>query len=1354
MRKNTIKIFVLVLVMTACMVHMLPSMAIEKRQLSTDDGYTVKKVLLSDGANDVTEDGNAFYNKIKDSKLSAAYIKEKGGHYAKCVGEGKVKGKTDVEYYYGLTFENVVGAKNEKDAFLTTGFYDSTGKHHGSTHLVRRFYKKYQEYSQIYSYTKVDEENKIKTYYYFIHVWREEMEEGLTESVKDDVLTYCIEYGEPLSKENMIYTKQKKTYDGLSDKQKQKIALAIYYGPHRSSDGTYYISKNLKATNVTGYDPSTWTKMFWKRYIATQLYIWSVQAPKLFSLEKAMDTAKNIDKMLPTDNEKFCVNFLTKLCEYVDTAFLIPSFCKREEAKAKRYYLTKQENGKYQLTLQDKNGVLTNGDFEGNTSGLSFDVSEDGKTLTIIATEHVGEIMLSYSKKENVPKSEAGLIYYATNEAQNMIQAEVELQSIQGYFSLATTDNRVEEGKLRIVKKASDTKEGIEGACFAVFTTSKRAAIYNPECNNTMTNELGQEYDAKDYIAGILINNKNVIAYSEEEYDKQVLAGKECKLLYNLAYYVENGYGKLPVNSVYSVVTDKHGNAETGDLLKEHQTLEGNDVKIEYGEYVFVEWYTPKEYKLPYPVTINHGKITEATVMSIVKGNDNRWGDNAVYEFENEPLEGSLHIMKSDAVTKTALANVSFGIYKDVACQNLYLKVLTDENGECIVEHLPRGIYYVKELEGQYGYVVESQAKVIKVEAADTKQLEFENVPYTVEIHIQKQSDYSEYELWESKKELNLSGAQFGVYAAEDILGANGVRIYGRDEKIAVAVTNERGKAIVTSDNLRMGKYYVKELKAPEGYELNESIFYIDATKLGEADAGVVLHRYVNVVEKPIGTVVLVHKQKHFWRGKEEILQDMEGAVFSVYDLDVMQKSGIEISKIEEFNFVDNQYDKYRVPISSDLQEPYTVTTDDKGVAKFTKLLNGRYAVVEVRAPIGFSLAKPQSINLPTSTRRVELSFVDELLYGRIQVHKTGDVPIGTETYESVHRMPCNRFVYEQQYIEGIGFEIYNYNGMLVDTIVTNQEGIASSKELPVGNYTIREVKTHQGYYLENKEYQVTIQAEGQVVLPVTVNINNSLVVSELVLEKYGEVVKKMDDYGVQYETQPLEYAIFGLYSARTIVNYQGQVIAPPDMLLGIGVTDKDGFWRIQERLPAGEYYVKELRAPKGYVMSEEKYYLNIAPAGTDVKSTIHVTNGSILKNDMVKATVRLLKTDAAGKNMKLVGAEFGLFNALTGEQIASYVTNREGVVVIQDMPFGKWYFKEIKAPKGYQLSTKKYEFIVDENSDTVIEIVAKNIEEPQLGMNDGLKFSTLIFVSLGIFFILGSVFLGVKILRDKKEET
>ena len=123
---------------------------------------------------------------------------------------------------------------------------------------------------------------------------------------------------------------------------------------------------------------------------------------------------------------------------------------------------------------------------------------------------------------------------------------------------------------------------------------------------------------------------------------------------------------------------------------------------------------------------------------------------------------------------------------------------------------------------------------------------------------------------------------------------------------------------------------------------------------------------------------------------------------------------------------------------------------------------------------------------------------------------------------------------------------------------------------------------------------------------------------------------------------------------------------------------------------------------------------------------------------------------DKDNSTIKLAGAVFGLYNSDTNEQYGEYTTDADGRISIEEMPYGKWYFKELEAPAGYILEYALYEFeVTEEDAGSVIQITAANRSTPKLGFSDYInRVIPIVLCILGLSFITAGIYFG---LRNKK---
>lgn len=1292
--------------------------------------YKTTKHLLSSGANDTNDDGQAIYSNIKDSSVTVASIQARGGRYAKCKAEEKKKGKVEKDPYYKLTFENSIGD------FTTTGFTDNKGKHHGNAHFVEQCYKQYQVYSQVYSYMVTDDNAKTIDYYYFIYVWWEELDKEYHKASENDIMTYCIEYGASIKKDDPAYTQQKKKYDSLSDNVKNKIALAIYYGPHRDDAGNYYSTKNTKAgSGIKGYDPSTWTKTFWKRYLATQLYIWSVQAGS-FSAGDAEATAEKLD----------CLDFYKMTVDYVKTATTLPDGADEDKDTAKK-------NAK--KIAQDSKGIYTE-KFKSRTDGVwSCDdpdirlvTSEDGKEITVISAKAIDKdnpVILTFTK-EPVPKKDLGAVWYASGKAQDMCDSVISAEPCMGYMAVYTPSPGTASISLHKASAANPDKP-VEGAQFLILSESQRGAVYNPETNAAMV-----DVDAKNFIVGIKTwDDQKVYKYTEARYEQlKAATGNRCSLLYDIAFY-----GGLVIE------TDENGDADSGELLKSYVNAKGETVNCNYS---IIEISTPYPYMLPYevkPLGDANGFIT-TVFRTVVFSEDTSY---VWLDVDNEEIPGRLVIFKYDEETKEPLANVVFHIYRDASCTDFYTQVVTNADGEAVLGEIPVGTYYIREVSGQDIYEIYGGIDVIEIQSDEWTEKDMSNRPWIVNISVEKQLDESSIPTGQDGGKYSLAGAEFGLYAGTNISGANGKILYEKDALITTLVTGEDGKASVDAawarKNLRLGTYYMKELTAPEGFVLNDAVFEIDATdpqdtgiateddNIDEYTVDTVLHRNVVVKEKLNTSPIKIIKKKQM---KHSVLAGVaEGAVFSVYDLDAMEAAKITVSDVAKFAFALPEYDQYRVVINANPDTKYTVTTDAEGRAETTALMDGNYAVVEVKAPEGYVLAESQAVKLPDEAgKEIVLEFYDRLLLGRIEVIKLGDSISGYEAIETKYGT-WNRLTYEKKPLAGVEFTIYDEIGAAA-VITTNGVGYAQSEELPAGKYRVKETKTPAGLILDDTVYEVEIKAGDTQIINPKLEITNDVMTAELAVYKVGERILPSVDDSFGFGKKPLEDVVFGVYNSEALADNQGNIILPAGSCVGIAKTDAEGQALLKECLVPGDYYYQEIRALEGYVLDTEQHPFTLRLGTNAAVERMELNKESPLLNQFYKARIELVKVDRDNGDIKLAGAVFGLYNADTREQYGEYTTDADGRISIEEMPYGRWYFKELEAPAGYVLEYAVFEFeVTEEDAGSVIQITATNRSTPKLGFSDYINpVIPIALCILGLSLITVGIYFG---LRNKKRK-
>ncbi len=261
----------------------------------------------------------------------------------------------------------------------------------------------------------------------------------------------------------------------------------------------------------------------------------------------------------------------------------------------------------------------------------------------------------------------------------------------------------------------------------------------------------------------------------------------------------------------------------------------------------------------------------------------------------------------------------------------------------------------------------------------------------------------------------------------------------------------------------------------------------------------------------------------------------------------------------------------------------------------------------------------------------------------------------------------------------GAKFKIEDLNGKIVGELVTNEEGEAISKDLPIGNYTLVEKEAPKGYELSKDKIAVKVEKDAEVEIKIgNKKLPDSMGKMKLVKVDISDKNKKLA--GAKFKIEDLNGKIVG----ELVTNEKGEVIS------------KD--------LPIGNYTLVEIEAPKGYELLKDKITVKIEK---DAEVEIKIGNKK-LPDPMGK--MKLVKVDISDKNKKLAGAKFHIEDA-KGKVVGELITDEKGEMISKDLPIGNYTLVEIEAPKGYELLKDKIAVKIEK--DTVVEIKIENKKLP-----------------------------------------
>ena len=416
-----------------------------------------------------------------------------------------------------------------------------------------------------------------------------------------------------------------------------------------------------------------------------------------------------------------------------------------------------------------------------------------------------------------------------------------------------------------------------------------------------------------------------------------------------------------------------------------------------------------------------------------------------------------------------SLQGAVYGIYSDESCTKQIMTMETDQNGYAVTtdDALEDGSYYVKEQTPSKGYMLDTNTYRYDIagggKAAENKKISSEP-PKMGRIDIIKTSALPE--ISDHNQCYDLGGAEYTIYKNQDCT-----------EYVSKIVTDSTGCG--TGDHLPLGIYYVKETKAPKGYEISQAVYTVSLTESEES----ITIEGLNVQDYPENYSMGIHIIKT-GKGKETLeVPTLEGTQFTVkyYDgffnqdnlPDMAERIWvIEVKKDKETGkFLTELGDEYLVSQLSDKlyknenQEaviPYgTITVQEtKPASGYTlkgnlKDKNGK--IVAVNSELYVAQVKKESGNIVLEGGN-EFTAEDELIHGSIKIKK----------YKSDGKTP----------LEGAEFEIKNREGEVVQVKTTDKNGEIMFDKLYPDTYTITEKKTVEGNTLLKEPLVVQIPAK------------------------------------------------------------------------------------------------------------------------------------------------------------------------------------------------------------------------------------------------------------------------------------
>lgn len=585
--------------------------------------------------------------------------------------------------------------------------------------------------------------------------------------------------------------------------------------------------------------------------------------------------------------------------------------------------------------------------------------------------------------------------------------------------------------------------------------------------------------------------------------------------------------------------------------------------------------------------------------------------------------------------------------------------LITDENGFAKTKNMPYGIYTVHQTKTVNDASFVSDFDVNIIENSRTYEYILNNKPFKSYIHVTKLDA-------ETGKVIPYEGAGFQIYDSNNKIVNLGTDIFYTDNS----------GCLITPDSLRYGDYTLVEVQAPIGYVLDSTPvpFTVSADNADKENS-------VNIIR--VTKADTAQKGRISVTKSGDIFSTVEYASSSYTDEDgnvvynpvtympVFENSGLK-GAIFEITATEDIYTADGTLRASSGEIIDTITTDENGYAVTAPLYLGKYAIKEINAPYGYIL-NDEIKNVELTYAGQEIAITDAINSTffndnqGLNIHLTKSME-----YDNLFDIGNNGEyrnvifgLYAAENIKAADGTIIPKNGLITEVKIGDDMTTTIKEKLPFSKYYVQEIATDEHYIINGEKYLVNFEYMGQKLI--TVDIDCGTFINII---KRGSVTgKKINENGVL-----LENALFGLFKAdETIFTAENAFLTSK--------TDANGIFSFAD-IPYGEYIIKEIIAPTGYILSNKQYPVIISENGdiVEIIAKNHPISVAISKED-------LYGKELAGANMQLLDDN----NTVIDEWISDGTTH-----LVSCIPAGSYTLKEIAAPDGYIIATD-ISFNIDE---------------------------------------------------------
>lgn len=915
---------------------------------------------------------------------------------------------------------------------------------------------------------------------------------------------------------------------------------------------------------------------------------------------------------------------------------------------------------------------------DGNVAGISFTITGNGINKAV-TTDKNGEILIENLMPGVYTITEQAYDIYETQESQ-------QVTVVSGQTATVNFSNTLKRGDLAVIKNSEDALN--EGMTFHLYGTS-------------LSGQSVDEYAITDsdgiaYFNDVPIGSGYVLEEVDTP-DRYVVPETQTAAI---------EWNTVTNKSVTNTLKKWNATVTKADAATGTAQGDGSLAGAVYGVYdgeELVDTYTTDangQFTTAYYTCGDNWSIQEITP------SEGYLLDNTAYlvgaEAKNYTVElnsstlsvletvkkGSIAIIKhtdnGDTQIETPENGAEFCVYLksagsyDTAAESERDYLTCDENGFAQTKELPYGVYTVHQVSGWEGRELMDDFDVFITEDGEVYRHLINNAAFESFLKIIKVDA-------ETGNTIPYAGAAFQIYRPDGSLVTQ-TFTYPEVTTVDTFYTNDQGY-LVTPDSLEYGTgYSLVEVQAPYGYVINTEPVYFDVTEDNSSEDGGVIVIEVTKANTAQKGVIKVYKTGEVF-ASAVVADAVYQPVFSAQGL---PGAVYEITAAEDIYTLDGTL-RYSAGEVVD-----TVTTDETGYATSKVLYLGKFNIQEITAPAGMVLnSEVHTVELVYAGQEIEItetsaSFTNERQKVSVSLGKAMEQNEQFGIGMNGEVTAVTFVLYSAEEMTAADGSVIPADGLL-EIVSVNENGSATCKtDLPMGSYYMKEMTTDGHYMTSDEAYPFTFEYAGQDTALVEIQVNDGIAIYNRLI--YGSIHgMKKDDSG-----NALGGAVIGLFKDNATE-------FTVDTAILITTSAEDGSFSFTQ-VPYGNWIVREIEAPTGYVLSDEAYSVTIDEDGAVIE--IEITNTLIL------GAVQLTKVDADYPDNKLTGAEFEVYRDSNGnkeldkddESLGSLTEISTGIYQMEKLVYGDYFVQETKAPEGFYQDSNAYYFEITQHGE--IEIV------------------------------------------------